>query len=198
MFCPSCKSEYRTGFTRCSDCDVDLVESLVIDDELERQSVWKGNSQADCVDACKELREADIPYNVRQTPMGLSGGMDVDFKYEIDVSKADSSRAVSILRNEESLLDEHFEIPAIDAPPIKPTRDRSFRERSMSSSLEIDVFTQPPENTSSIVELSLSTNSIPFQTEVDEDGTRRVFVAAEDESLAREIIRQIQEGTPPE
>ncbi len=24
-FCPACRSEYREGFTRCSDCDVDLV-----------------------------------------------------------------------------------------------------------------------------------------------------------------------------
>lgn len=28
MFCPLCKAEYREGFTRCNDCDVDLVASL--------------------------------------------------------------------------------------------------------------------------------------------------------------------------
>jgi hypothetical protein len=28
MFCPECQAEYRPGFTRCSDCDVDLVEKL--------------------------------------------------------------------------------------------------------------------------------------------------------------------------
>jgi len=28
MFCPICKVEYRSGFTRCTDCDVDLVEEL--------------------------------------------------------------------------------------------------------------------------------------------------------------------------
>src|ERR1043166_2720764 len=28
MFCPQCKSEYRAGFTRCSDCDVPLVGRL--------------------------------------------------------------------------------------------------------------------------------------------------------------------------
>ena len=27
-FCPSCQSEYRPGFTHCTDCDVALVESL--------------------------------------------------------------------------------------------------------------------------------------------------------------------------
>lgn len=27
MFCPVCKAEYRQGFTRCADCEVELVES---------------------------------------------------------------------------------------------------------------------------------------------------------------------------
>ena len=28
MFCPECKAEYRYGFSRCADCDVDLVPEL--------------------------------------------------------------------------------------------------------------------------------------------------------------------------
>jgi hypothetical protein len=28
MICPECKAEYRSGFTRCADCDVELVGSL--------------------------------------------------------------------------------------------------------------------------------------------------------------------------
>jgi hypothetical protein len=28
MLCPSCGSEYREGFARCADCDVDLVSDL--------------------------------------------------------------------------------------------------------------------------------------------------------------------------
>ena len=32
MFCPSCRSEFRSGFTRCPDCDVDLVETLPPED----------------------------------------------------------------------------------------------------------------------------------------------------------------------
>ena len=30
MFCPACKVEYRSGFSRCADCDVPLVERLPI------------------------------------------------------------------------------------------------------------------------------------------------------------------------
>lgn len=28
MFCPTCRDEFRPGFTRCETCDVSLVESL--------------------------------------------------------------------------------------------------------------------------------------------------------------------------
>jgi hypothetical protein len=28
MFCPQCDSEYKPGFTRCSDCDIPLVDRL--------------------------------------------------------------------------------------------------------------------------------------------------------------------------
>src|SRR5262245_31215572 len=28
MFCPRCRAEYRAGFHRCSDCDVELVDKL--------------------------------------------------------------------------------------------------------------------------------------------------------------------------
>jgi hypothetical protein len=28
MFCPRCRAEYRPGFTHCSDCGVDLVDSF--------------------------------------------------------------------------------------------------------------------------------------------------------------------------
>src|ERR1700680_2151303 len=28
MYCPVCNVEYRFGFTRCTDCDVDLVQEL--------------------------------------------------------------------------------------------------------------------------------------------------------------------------
>ena len=38
MFCPSCRSEYRVGFARCSDCGVELVETLPLTGELHPRS----------------------------------------------------------------------------------------------------------------------------------------------------------------
>jgi hypothetical protein len=38
MWCPSCGAEYRPGFTRCSDCDVALVDELPAETEEESES----------------------------------------------------------------------------------------------------------------------------------------------------------------
>ena len=68
MFCPECRAEYRPGFTRCSDCDIDLVselfESDIAAEKLKR--VWTGKDQARCAAICKGFREAGIPFKVDQ------------------------------------------------------------------------------------------------------------------------------------
>ena len=32
-WCPKCKNEYREGITHCPDCDIDLVEELLPEQE---------------------------------------------------------------------------------------------------------------------------------------------------------------------
>src|SRR5918996_1902491 len=39
MICPECRAEYRPGFTRCSDCGVELVESLPEDESATREPI---------------------------------------------------------------------------------------------------------------------------------------------------------------
>jgi hypothetical protein len=64
MFCPICKSEYRDGFTKCSDCGVDLVKQLAGDAEA-MESLWAGQDVSvrdaicDKLDAAKILHEDD-------------------------------------------------------------------------------------------------------------------------------------------
>jgi len=38
MFCPECGAEYRAEFTRCSDCEVDLVQELSESDTRVRKA----------------------------------------------------------------------------------------------------------------------------------------------------------------
>jgi hypothetical protein len=39
MFCPRCKAEYREGFSRCADCNVDLVPELSPEPEPSAEDV---------------------------------------------------------------------------------------------------------------------------------------------------------------
>lgn len=42
-WCPQCKAEFREGFTRCSDCDTDLVDKLettIPEEKNEQKEQW--------------------------------------------------------------------------------------------------------------------------------------------------------------
>jgi hypothetical protein len=73
MYCPSCRSEYRAGFSRCAHCDVDLVAELPPEDEFgsteamarlladkEVQALLVGN-HVDLGEAQRFLARARIP-----------------------------------------------------------------------------------------------------------------------------------------
>jgi len=75
MFCPQCNAEYRPGFTRCADCDVELVNepphyalagqpSANPGDPNEDPfcSFWKGEDPRVHAELCEVLEEAGIPH----------------------------------------------------------------------------------------------------------------------------------------
>jgi hypothetical protein len=74
MICPACKAEYRQEFTRCGDCDVQLVQALtdslaVREDGRAADSeddpfceFWRGEDQRVRGELCDVLAEAGIPY----------------------------------------------------------------------------------------------------------------------------------------
>lgn len=77
MICPECKAEYRQGFTRCADCEVDLVYALpttgsepaeasqaVSPGESEEDpfcSFWQGDDLRIHAELLAVLEEAGIP-----------------------------------------------------------------------------------------------------------------------------------------
>src|SRR6202140_3512117 len=98
MFCPECKAEYRHGFTRCADCDVDLVADLsdtkpdsgdhsnLQGDLSNLQEVWTGDDQQSCVATCLTLKEAGIPYEVAQRKKQFLKGDERHFKIAVPSS----------------------------------------------------------------------------------------------------------------
>ena len=78
MFCPNCEAEYRPGFTRCSDCDVALMERL---EETEIHSndpqlsgtpelLWTGTDARTRDEIIKALEASKIPYHARNDKVG--------------------------------------------------------------------------------------------------------------------------------
>ncbi len=50
MFCPECKAEYREGFSRCSDCHVNLVKQLppgLEEDFIEYTEILRTSNPSD-------------------------------------------------------------------------------------------------------------------------------------------------------
>src|ERR1700721_3066155 len=100
MFCPQCKSKFRPGFSRCSDCDVDLVAELpkTQDDAglSKLRNVWSGKDRQRCVDLCKEFTDAGIPFKVDQRRRQYLKS--VDENYRIAVSSESFEKARRIIK----------------------------------------------------------------------------------------------------
>lgn len=67
MFCPVCHAEYREGFFRCNDCDVDLVHALPVEEqpsagEVHFVRLWQGADPVLYSALIAALRETDVPF----------------------------------------------------------------------------------------------------------------------------------------
>ena len=92
MICPNCKSEYRVGFTRCSDCDVDLVDHLSPEPEVPANDerppyvpVTTAQGQLETGQIRSFLESNGIPTEVRGESFGKVYGLVVNGFGAVDV-----------------------------------------------------------------------------------------------------------------
>jgi hypothetical protein len=78
MFCPDCHAAYRPGFTRCSDCEVALVDTLTeaspapgIGDISKPELLWSGTDPRVRVEIRSALEAANVPYRERAQDVGM-------------------------------------------------------------------------------------------------------------------------------
>jgi len=106
MICPNCKAEYVEGFTRCSDCDIDLVARLplepagpVHDEYVSYVPVTTAQGQLETGQIQSFLESNGIPSEVRGEAFRNVYGMVVDGLGAVDVlvPKEQAATALDLL-----------------------------------------------------------------------------------------------------
>jgi hypothetical protein len=231
MFCPQCNAEYRPGFTRCADCDVELVNEpphyalagpppADPSDPNEDPfcSFWKGEDARVHAELCEVLEEAGIPHKTvfrRDHLFNLSNNP----AYQVGVPFSLFERAEKAVQEafgtEDAEEREFLNTPRLLQSPLETIRKLSS---TMTPAAEENVPGPPtageetdwyPEDAttsvwstdtgepSDFLVAALHENGINCR--VDQHGTRaKLYVLPDDATRAREIVREVVEGQPPE
>ena len=165
-------------------------------------TLWAGEDPALHASLLEELRDAEIPFMDR--PIGrdevapTSDPLPIDWKprfgFEVAVASADFAAAERIL---DKLLDEEpvdLELPANDTvgPPAAAVAPQPAQLGKTTSAVW---FGDDPDRARFLSE-ALKENEIPVRLETQGQQST-LYVPPEEETLAREIIREILEGAPP-
>jgi hypothetical protein len=209
MVCPACNSEFPHGTVFCSRCHVTLVAELVEADEIVEKAypgsalvhLWRGEDAALHVSILEVLAEANIAFYEQPLGSGPSA-RPIDqlldhahprFGFEVAVLSSNLAEAEVIL---EKLLKEGPVDMALTAKDAVEQAKPKQRSAAMGMSIS-EVWSGEDESLAGFLGTALRENGIPVR--VERHGRRAVVYAPpEEESRAREIIREILEGAPPE
>jgi len=232
MFCPQCKAEYRQGFTRCADCDLDLVWELPQEglEPLQQGepgdpnedpfcSFWKGEDPRVHAELCSVLDEAGIPHNTVFRRDHLFNLRNYP-AYELGVPFSMFERAENAVKEAYGTDDvgngEAGELKGLLAPR-NPVTIRKLPE-TLTPSPGHDLPGPPsagegedwfPEDAtvrvwhgeggepSEFLVAALHENGIRCRMDRS-DEREELYVLPEDAERAREIVREVAEGKPPE
>jgi hypothetical protein len=230
MICPQCNAEYRPGFTRCADCDVDLVNEpphfalagkppVIPGDPNDDPfcSFWKGQDARVHAELCEVLEQAGIPHKTIFRSDHLFNFSNFP-AYEIGVPFSLFERAEKIVQetygtddvqdvgaqelagqvvrpsNRVPILAEMVNVPPEDIPGPPPAGESAdwFPEDAT-----VNVWSADSSEQSEFLVAALHENGINCR--VDQQGTRaKLYVLPDDAPRAREIVREVVEGQPPE
>ncbi len=209
MFCPLCKAEYREGFYRCADCDVDLVNSLPQPPAEEApveslRLLWRGQDPVLFTAVVSALNDAQIAHHDRTTQdnQGLSSSSFPAVYsapgFEIRVFRSDLEDAQRVLGDVlQALLAGADSTPA----PEGALEDEDVLAAGTSNDWNpeeatAEVWSGNDRTMAQFVADTFRENSIASRTLEESGAAARILVRAQDQGRAREIIRQIAAGLP--
>jgi hypothetical protein len=213
MFCPVCRAEYRPGFTRCSDCDVELVERL---EETEihtnkpessraAELLWTGSDTQTRDEIVYALETAKISYHTRSDKVGALRNWSQEV-YAIFTHARDHRAAIAALksaarRRASAPEDSDEEPPHSNAPlPVSTQNEDEYDASDLPPDYVPDDF-DPDEATVEVWSGKDATNrenlitclsNIGIGTATsDSAGQLRIRVTPASQERAQEMIRQV-------
>jgi len=222
MFCPQCNAEYRPGFTRCSDCDVDLVQdppqfALAGRSPAEPGdpnedpfcSFWKGQDARVHAELCEVLEQAGIPHKTIFRSDHLFNLSNFP-AYEIGVPFSMFEKAEKVIGETYGTADaedagpakrygtvptlpESVEVTAADLPGPPAAGKGDWQPGDAAEYVWVGEAGDP----SDFLVAALHENGISCRR--DEKGAQaKLYVLPHKAARAREIIREIAENQPME
>jgi hypothetical protein len=211
MFCPQCKAEYREGFYRCADCNIDLVSYLEESAARAQPSrdepsvaLWRGQDPVVYTSLLNALREAQVPFHERvmRDPEGLYSSAFPAYLggpgFEVLVFVPDLERAQAVLESVLEELEMSADSPLETESPSEPiARVTQGSPKGWEPEEAIAVaWSGNDTEMGQFLGDALLENGIPCRTPA-EPGPVRILVRPEDEARARRIVREVLEGRPP-
>ena len=201
-YCPLCQTEYPASYERCTVCGVELVPEalrgkLLRERELKEklEIIWRGGDPVAVSHVVSVLREAGIRHHVESTHDYLVFGLAMPRpKYIVRVLEGDAEKAKDLLAG---IIDSPFfgaeisaDFPNEAAPPVVVAPWNP-------AAATAEIWTGDDSALVQLLEDCLRENRIGFRREGLEPGPVHLFVTRADEVRAREILREVREGTPP-
>ncbi len=202
MFCPLCEAEFDRPIARCPNCGAALVATK---DEAERSVprsvLWEGDHPDFCERVCEKLTEAGINYFATRRSSDFEYRWPMtDPRYCVYVLESDAEAARKTLANVdgEFSADDSAAIGITDAVRLKNTEMPRSSGQWREGDAGVEVWSGDDASLADFLRESFRTNEIDFRTRSDSGKSQGLEVHPADEKRAREIVREVVEGAPPE
>jgi hypothetical protein len=205
-YCPLCDSEYSEAHTHCTVCGVELVPEELRGrplDERQRKErielVWRGGDPSAVSEVIQTLREAGIRHHVQPTNDHLVFELGMPRpKYAVRTFASDATRAKELLsdiRESSPFVSKEASALALAEEPVAQPASRRHEWKPAAATLVI--WSGEDAALAELLQDCLRENAIGVRCEGKPPGVMHLRVMPSDESVAREIIREVREASPP-